>query len=248
MIKYKVGVVSYLNSIPFVRGIEESDIINQTDLIIDDPAIISQMLIDEEIDLGLIPVKIIHKLDTYFINTNYCIGAINEVFSVCIFSNSEIKDCHTLLLDTHSRTSVALAQILINNYLKFDIEFKPSYDGYENELSNGIAGVVIGDRAFSMYDKYKFHYDLSSLWYDYTHLPFVFAAWISKKEINSTYLSSFNNALKNGLEKRKNIASSLILQYPKVDIENYFINNISYDLDDNKRKGLNLFLELTKNL
>jgi chorismate dehydratase len=246
MSKYKVGVVSYLNSVPFVKGILSSEVIQQTELIVQPPAVIAQMLLEEQIDMGLIPVSVLRKMKQYHINTDYCIGAVKEVYSVCIFSNEPLESCHTLLLDSHSRTSVVLAQILLDEYFKIKLNVKPSYDGYENELYNGTAGVVIGDRTFPLHKKYNYCYDLASCWYKLTSLPFVFAAWISREEITPSYLQQFNNALTKGIGMIDEIALSMQPDYPDVDVRKYLTQNLSHSLDDEKRKGLNLFLQKAK--
>jgi chorismate dehydratase len=243
MLKYKVGVVSYLNSLPFVKGLQASEVINQTELIVQPPAVIAQMLLEEKIDMGLVPVAILSRMKTYHINTNYCIGANKQVYSVCIFSNEPIENCHTLLLDSHSRTSVALARILLKEYFKVTPEVKPSYAGYENELMNGVAGVVIGDRTFPLHKKYKYCYDLATCWHELTSLPFVFAAWISRNGIDSSYLEQFSNALDEGINMIDKIALEVQPKYNDVDVRKYLTQNISFDLNEGKRKGLELFLE-----
>ena len=102
----------------------------------------------------------------------------------------------------------------------------------------------------SISKNYKYCYDLSEQWYLFTGLPFVFATWTSNKHIESYFLSKFNKALQygvNNLMKAVNeIPDNSALEKP--ELLEYLSNDISYTLDENKKKGLNLFLNLIYDL
>src|SRR5258706_10335415 len=92
--KIRVGVVNYLNTKPLVYGLERPPIKDLIELKGDYPAKLAQMLIDDEIDVGLIPVAVIPQLSSYHIIGDYCIGAEAEIATVALFSEvpmSEIK-------------------------------------------------------------------------------------------------------------------------------------------------------------
>ncbi len=118
--KIRVGAVSYLNTKPLLYGIQHSPIIDKIELKIDYPSRIAAMLLNDEIDIGLVPVAIIPKLREFHINTDYCIGSDGEVASVCLFSEVPIEKIETVLLDYQSRTSVQLAKILMKEYWKIN--------------------------------------------------------------------------------------------------------------------------------
>ena len=61
--KIKVGAVSYLNTKPLLHGIRLSDgLLKRIELIEDYPAKIAAGLLNNEIDVGLVPVAVIPKL------------------------------------------------------------------------------------------------------------------------------------------------------------------------------------------
>jgi chorismate dehydratase len=60
--KIKVGIVSYLNTRPLIYGLKLEPIASQIELVEDNPARLAEMLKNDEIDLGLIPVAAIHEL------------------------------------------------------------------------------------------------------------------------------------------------------------------------------------------
>ena len=113
MKKIRIGAVSYLNTKPLLYGIRKHKISQQIELIEDYPSRIAQLLIDDKIDVGLIPVAAILRLKEQHIRTNYCIGSDGPVASVCIFSEVPIEEVKNIYLDYQSKTSVSLARILL---------------------------------------------------------------------------------------------------------------------------------------
>jgi chorismate dehydratase len=102
--KIKVGAVSYLNTKPLLYGVKRSGLMDKIELIEEYPAKIAQMLLDNQIDVGLVPVAIIPKLKEAYIITDFCIGAEGEVASVCLFSEVPVEEIETVILDYQSRT------------------------------------------------------------------------------------------------------------------------------------------------
>ena len=240
----KISAVSYLNTKPFLHGLDISSVKNKIKLSQDTPAQGAQKLLSGEIDIGLVPIAIIPQLKNPQIVSPFCIGANGKVKTVCLFSEVPLKEINTVYLDYQSRTSVLLVQLLMKEYWKQDVKFLPALEGYENTIKNNIAAVIIGDRAIANLGKYKYEYDLSEAWQLHTGLPFVFAAWVSNKEINQDFLDDFNAALQIGLSNR----SQLLAKYssynsPHFSVKEYWNNNIQYELDSDKKQALELFLK-----
>ena len=102
MNKIKVSAVSYTNTKPFVYGLTHSDVIDQIDLSLDIPSDCARKLIDDEADIGLVPVAALLNIPNYQIISDYCIGATGAVNSVFIFSNLPIGEIKTIRLDSYS--------------------------------------------------------------------------------------------------------------------------------------------------
>ena len=115
--------MSYLNTKPLLYGIKRHPVINDMELVEDYPSRIAQMLIDDEADLGLIPVAAVLKLPHWNIVSDYCIGSNGPVASVCIFSEVPMDQIERVYLDYQSRTSVSLARVLLKEYWKKEVEF-----------------------------------------------------------------------------------------------------------------------------
>jgi len=232
--------VNYLNTRPLVYGIENSPVMNDIIFTGNYPAKLAQQLISGEIDLGLVPVAVIPALREFHINTDYCIGTEGEVASVCLFSDVPLEQADTVLMDYQSRTSVALAKLLLKEYWKLDPAIVPTQNDYRPLIKGNTAGLVIGDRALEQRHKNKYIYDLGAAWKDHTGLPFVFAAWVSTKKLDPGFVAAFNEANRFGLTKIDEVVQEY--KYKIFDLELYYKKHISYKLNADKREGLKLFL------
>ncbi len=242
--KIKVSAVSYLNTIPFIHGIESSpSLMEQIELSRDIPSECARKLMSGEVDLGLVPVAILPQMEESFIVTDFCIGAVGDVSSVLLYSDVPLDEIEAIYLDYQSRTSVQLCQILCREYWKINPTFLLAEEGFEQKIGGTTAGLVIGDRCFGMKGKHLHLFDLSREWYNWQKLPFVFAVWLSRKELSKSFEQEFNDALQNGLAD----LSGAIEKYPdnslnRDELLTYLEKSIDYHLDDDKVKGLNRFL------
>ncbi len=248
MKKIRISAVSYTNTKPFIYGLKHSGILQKIDLSLDNPTDCAQKLIDDVVDIGLIPVAATLNLKEWHIVSDYCIGSVGAVNSVFIFSNCDIKDVKTLLqLDPQSRTSNNLARVLLKNYWKADDLMISKTDDYAQSNDPNTAFVQIGDRTFGKKELYPFVYDLAEEWKNFTGLPFVFAAWIANKPLYAEFVEEFNQSIKFGLNHR----TELLKELPKrqdFDLEDYLMHKLDFELTEDKKKALYMFLEYIKAL
>jgi chorismate dehydratase len=245
--KIRISAVSYTNTKPFIYGLQHSAISGKIELSLDNPTDCAQKLIDDVVDIGLIPVAATLSLSKWEIVADYCIGAVGAVNSVFIFSNCDIHEAKTLQLDPQSRSSNNLAKVLLKNFWKSSPELVVNAGNYAESNEPNTAFVQIGDRTFGKKEKYPFVYDLAEEWQKFTGLPFVFAAWIANKPIPLEFMNEFNQALKSGLDHRADLLKELP-QRPDFDLEDYLMHKLDFDLTEDKKKALYLFLEYTKAL
>lgn len=245
--RIRIGAVSYLNTRPLLFGLKRSGLMNRVEVVEAYPARVAALLLNDEIDVGLVPVAIIPLLKESHIITDYCIGADGEVASVAIFSEVPLEQVDKILLDYQSRTSVNLAKILLKEYWKLNPVLEDGGEDFRGHISGTTAGVVIGDRALEQRKISPYCYDLGTAWKTYTGYPFVFAAWVANKELPEDFLDAFNRANGYGIS---HIAEVVAAEppYPTYDLTDYYTRNISYRLDANKRKGLALFLDKLQQL
>lgn len=216
-----------------------SGILDSIDLSLDIPSDCANKLIDNQVDIGLVPVAALLHIDNYQIVSEYCIGAVGAVDSVFIFSDKPIDEIKTIRLDSQSRTSNNLSRVLLKNYWKLNPGFVT-----EGEAD---AFVQIGDRTFGKKNFYSYAYDLAEEWFKFTGLPFAFAVWASNKPISEDFKLSFNAALKSGLDHRKEVIAEME-NIENFNLEDYLMNKVDFNLDDQKLKAISKFHEYIKAL
>ncbi|MEO6230441.1 MAG: menaquinone biosynthesis protein [Ferruginibacter sp.] len=243
--KIRVGAVSYLNTKPLIYGFEQGMLKDEIDLRIDYPSNIGKQLKNDEIDIGLVPVAILPEMANYHIISDYCISCDGPVASVCLFSDVPINEIKTIILDYQSKTSVALLKILIKEYWNISPELIDGKNGYEENINGITAGLVIGDRAFDQRLKSPYIYDLGEAWKAHTGLPFVFAAWVSNKDLPPDFIEKFNQANDVGFQYMDRILANH--PFSAFNLQEYYSRNIKFKPQFDKLKVITLFLEKLKN-
>ena len=240
--RIKISAVSYANSYPFIYGLKNHPVSERIELELDTPADCARKLLKGEVDLGLVPVAIIPDLDESLIVSDFCIGSDGPVESVCLFSDVPLEQIETILLDYQSRTSVQLVKYLAENQWNISPNWVAADSDFLEQITGTTAGVVIGDRAFPLLEKYPVILDLSEEWKTHTDLPFVFACWVSNRVLDADFQDQFQEALSQGLSRKEEAIRSMANE----DHENlvrYVESVISYDFAEEKRQAMKLFLD-----
>ncbi len=240
--KIKVAAVSYLNTKPLLYGIERSDVMNEIEMVVNYPSQLAKALQEGTIDLALLPVAAMPGIPGANIISDYGIGSDGNVVSVALFSQVPLAQIKTVYLDYQSRTSVRLAQLLLENHWKIKVAYKPATEHYIEYINGVNAGVIIGDRALQQLHNFEHVYDLSAAWKEYTGLDFIFAAWVANKELSADFKARFNAANAVGLDHLDEIIAAN--PFPYYDLHTYYTDNIKFVLDEQKKKGLAKFIEL----
>ena len=238
----RITAVSYLNTKPLLYGIFHTGLDSQLQISLDIPSVCAQKLQTGEADLGLIPVGALPDLPDYQIVSNYCIGAVGAVKTVCIYSDVPLHELTHIYLDFHSRSSVRLAQVLLQEYWQHSVSFLSTDATHSPNISGTVGAVLIGDKTFGLEARYKYTYDLAEAWHTHTGLPFVFAVWASVKKVDDAFIANFNEAMRIGLAHIPQLCQLIPSPDPAFSLHDYYTKYISYELDDEKRKGLSLFL------
>ena len=240
----KLACVEYYNTLPFLHGLslfESSEV--EIELVLAPPAECSQLYLNDTVDIALIPVGAIDKIDEYRIMSAYCIGCNGPVDTVAVLSQVPIQSIQTLHLDPQSNTSNCLVQILFKEYWEIDPQYSNQNKDYDQESI-----LAIGDKVFELESNYQYKYDLGAIWKEHTGLPFVFAVWICKPSVNHLITQSIDTAFQLGLSQPEHwIPTNLSTQ--KDQLMTYLTKNIVFPFDDSMQEALNLFelkLEILK--
>ncbi len=181
--RIRVGAVNYLNTKPLVEGLAE--LAPTVDLSFDLPSRLADQLAAGELDVGLIPVVEYFRAGTYSVVPDVSIASRGPVLSVTLFSRVPWSEIQSVALDAGSRTSAALAQILLRK--RYDvtprIENLPIDVAAEDVSADAV--LLIGDRAMrACLPGFAFAFDLGQEWADWTGLPFVYAVWAVREGVN----------------------------------------------------------------
>ena len=239
---HRLVAVSYLNTKPLLYGLLRSPISDRLRMQLAIPSECARQLVDGEADIALVPVAVLPELPDYRIISDYCIGADGDVATVCIYGDVPLHEMKRIYLDHHSRTSVMLAKLLLEEYWEHEVTFLDAIDGYIDRIGGTTGGLVIGDRTIGLDKRFAYVYDLGAAWKDHTGLPFVFAAWVATRPLSADFVEKFNEALREGLDHLPQLQYLLPSPHPDFSLEHYYTHHIDYRLDAGKREALERFL------
>ncbi len=238
-----IAAVSYLNTIPFIYGINHRENNLCADILLAHPSKCSALFIDKKCDIALVPVAAALGLSHKRILGRFCIGASKPVRTVALLSNSPLDQISKIYLDPHSQTSVLLVKILASECWNISpIWLDIDNFAQINPQEANAAWVLIGDKVFDYEDKFEYNYDLAEHWQKATSLPFTFAVWVAREGLSQEYSSQLEDALSYGTENIPSAISESIYSDKSYALD-YLTNNIDYIFDDQKKKAMELFWE-----
>ena len=221
--KIRVGRIPYLNSEPFYYGLVRDDI----ELYPMVPSAMTRAAEEGELDAGPLPLVDCWRLqDTFTQLGQFCIATSEKARSVLLYSKLPIQELEgaTVGITGDTSTSKRLLEVLFTH--RFQV--KPS--SYVPLSEPNDAFLMIGDEALRRrygVPSYPYRYDLGEEWYRWTRMPFVFALWVIRRDIDpkrSTYLENvLYSCIDEGLEHTYTIGQMRedVRMSPK-DIVEYF--------------------------
>lgn len=237
-----LGAVPYLNVLPLIAHLEEPPRLEV-------PAALVRLLKIGELDLATAPIASLFQNPDWCLVDGIGLGTKGAVKSVrLIFNNREgnLQNVRSIYLGMESMSSILLLKVLLASKHKRDLG--------EIELTGPIptgdeeAQLVIGDKALA-YDGSPGlpgragcrGIDLGLEWTSWTNLPFVFAGWVSRqKKIDPRFAQKLRDGRDQSLKNIESITSGIKGFEPSF-IKNYLMQNISYDLGDAEKRGIELF-------
>ncbi|MBR3292597.1 MAG: menaquinone biosynthesis protein [Bacteroidales bacterium] len=236
----RIAAINYLNTIPFLYGLETCMSSGTIDMQYCTPAVSAALLREGKADVGIMPVGALPDLDNPSIVADYCIGATGPVASVLVVSGRPIEEVDEILLDVDSRTSVLLTRYLCREKWHIAPRFE-AFDFSRETLDTRRCYLLIGDKALLHGGEFRYVYDLASEWIALKQLPFVFACWTASRPLEPSFIEKFNQALEYGISHIPEAIEKYNHQFPREYACRYLRDNISFPLDSEKRAGLSEF-------
>jgi chorismate dehydratase len=243
----RLGSVDYLNARPCVAGLQGHP---RFKLRFDLPSRCAALLHEGAIDVGLIPsVEYVRGADGYRIVPDVAIVSTGPVRSVMMYTRRPLSDVRSIAMDTSSRTSVALAQVLCTRVFKIAPLAQPSDPDLAIMLERCDAALLIGDRALVL-DHTTYggpavveRVDLGDAWTRMTGLPFVYAFWAGRAgALTGDDVRELQAARDTGVSQPDRIAKEYFDE-PALQALGaaYLRDNINYSLGEAERAGLEAF-------
>ncbi len=244
----KVGRIPYMICEPFYfdterRGLELVDTMPQRAA--------------SDIAQGIIDAAPVPAVDTFGKEEQlqpvggFCIASTDRAGSVFLHSKlpiEELAEARIAVID-ESRTSVKLLQVLLA--LKYQV--KPQ--ALVNLQEEHDAFLVMGDRGLRQRRGargFPHKYDLGEEWFDWTRLPFVFARWMAREDVDAKSLALLEDTLYVGLEDGVDHLYHIseprenLLMLPR-DVVDY-VQGIRYYLGMSEQKSMRIFREYLEKL
>ncbi|HYQ80515.1 MAG TPA: cyclic dehypoxanthinyl futalosine synthase [Anaeromyxobacteraceae bacterium] len=245
----RAAAVSFLNARPLTVGLEGS---SRIQLVLAEPSACAAMLERGEVDLALLPVAALAGQD-YEVVPGLAIGADGPVQTVVLAGESPPAAWDEVFLDTASRTSQILSQVVLKA-MGLSPRFTPMPAAEGLERARGEKGaLVIGDRAFWLvegaarrpFPHVKHVTDLGRAWNQLTRLPMVFALWAARPGVLAPEdVAELARAAQHGLGVRTEIAQGFAREAggDPEHYRRYLTQRIRYGLGPYELNGLEAFL------
>src|SRR2546421_8282156 len=264
MAKGKISIVKYLNAVPLAWGILEGPQREVFDPILSTPVECAEQLAQGRVDIGLIPSIEFQRIKGCRIVPGPAVAATHRVRSVILVSVVPLWKVKTVACDSGSRTSVALAKIIFNEFYHTHPDFRPAEPNVASMLAQSDAALLIGDNALKFMEANERPnielqkqfvrlgseplqvFDLAERWRFLTGLPFVFAFWAVRDGFaDKTIVDHLKESRDYGVANIPTIAErySESLQIKKEFVQDYLEHNVHYYMDSQCIEALQLFYE-----
>lgn len=242
----RIGAVNYLNTKPLIYTLEQ--LAPEADLILDYPSRLAEDLELGRLDVALVPIIEYFRAGSYQLVPDISIASDGPVLSVTLFSRKPWTEIRRMALDEGSRTSAALAQILLRKRYHIEPEICPLPLDQQAENIDADAVLLIGDRAMhACLPGFAHAFDLGQEWHDWTGLPFVYAAWAVRDGVElGPVADALHEAKRRGLENIGPIAAHEAKQLGLDPgfCRRYLSNIIRFDLGPREQAGMLRYYQL----
>jgi len=261
--KLRVGTVRFLNAWPLVFGLKDRA---DVELRAEVPSALGPMLARGEVDVALAPSIEYFRLASEGAERARAAGALRgahagfvalpvaaigsrgAIGSVKLFGFAEQDRLRRVLLDPASRTSNALARVLVVRRLGCTPHFVMPEEIGLTPPRPPDAEVVIGDRALTAERPgAKWVHDLGEEWHRFMRLPFVYAFWMARTDAPLGRLTEMlAEARDRGLAARESIAEEAAheLGLPGDVARRYLLDQVRYGFGPKEQEGLRAFYRM----
>jgi len=268
--KLRISIVQYLNTAPLVWGFTNGPLRGKYDLSFTVPSQCAEQLRTGNADVAIIPAIEYQRIGDLVILPDLAIASKKQVRSLLIIAKKPIERIKTLALDGSSRSTQALTRILCAEKWKITPQFFEAPPNLNTMLQQADAALLIGDPALRISvgiekaswpgpegqticqsatlgiagPELLYVYDVVGEWRALTGLPAVLAVWAARRDVATPELAADFLASRDfGMSRIPEICfdAARELELPQRALESYLRHNIDFSLDEENRRGLELY-------
>jgi len=216
---------------------------------LDVPSRLLGHLVERRVDIALLPTIDYQRLDGLIVLPFGAIGCDGPTLTVRLFSKSPFEQTRVVACDPDSHTSVALSKVIFKK--RFGLS--PTYvDLAEASGSLDETRLLIGDKVVCEPPLgFAHQLDLGQAWKELTGLPFVFAVWVARKNIDVQGLAPRLLAAREaGLANVEQIITTYGVPrgWPIGLARQYLTSYLKYDVGSRQLDAIRLFHALSAEL
>ena len=244
----RIGAVTYLNAKPLAWTL--AALAPEVEVVVDLPSRLADGLAAGRLEAALIPSVEHFRIPGTTVVSDACVACAGPVKSVKLYGRVSPERIRTLALDEGSRTSVALARVLLADRFGLEPQTEPLPIGASAAETDADAVMLIGDRGMRPPEgEFEFVWDLGQEWFHWTGLPFVFAMWVARPGAPLARLDRLLTAARDqGVRVLEEIArqESPTVGIPEEECLSYLRDHLSFHLGKQERAGLEMFCRLAR--
>jgi chorismate dehydratase len=268
--KLRISIVQYLNTAPLVWGFTNGPLRGKYDLSFTVPSQCAEQLRTGQADVAIIPAIEYARIPDLVILPDMAIASKKQVRSLLIIAKKPVEQVKTFALDASSRSTQAMTRILSAEKWQIAPQFLEAPPDLSAMLQQADAALLIGDPALRISvgiesnswpgaegqticqaatlglknAEMLYVYDVVAEWRSLTGLPAVLAVWAARRDTaTSGVTADFLASRDFGLARISEISfdAARDLELPQRTLESYLRQNIDFSLDEENRRGLELY-------
>lgn len=248
----RIGAVRFLNTLPLIYGLDGlSDVTIGCTV----PSLLLDQLLAGETDIALCSsIDYQRSPQPLVILSSGVLGCCGPTLTVRLYSTQPVESLRDVYCDTDSHTSIALMQIILAERYGLSVNCI-DYDAREHVAHNRPvpwpdAMLLIGDKVVTDLPpavRYPHQLDLGEIWRAMTGLPFVFAAWMARRDAADEHLAVVGATLDRQRRRNRMRTAEIIARHAAargwpVDLASeYVTQRLTYEFDERALAGLELF-------
>lgn len=253
--RLRLGHIVYSNCFPVHARLLDQPRAGDPSIVEGVPSYLNGLLERGAIDVApCSSIEFARHAERYRVLPELVIGARGPVQSILLLGRRAPDALHgrRVALPTASATSVVLLKVLLRLRWRVQPEFFAFDQAHEDPFARGAdAALFIGDVALrpALYPAVPLRWDLGREWWEWRGLPFAFAVWQARDDVDPERLRALHAALlesrRYGLGSRAELAERYAAHFglPAALLDAYWAS-LSYELDAPMRAGLESFYAL----